>query len=33
VHGTAFDIAGLGRADPSNVIGALRQAAAWTRRG
>ncbi len=33
VHGTAFDIAGLGRADPSNLIGALRQAAAWSRAG
>jgi 4-hydroxythreonine-4-phosphate dehydrogenase len=27
VHGTAFDIAGQGRADPSNLIGALRYAA------
>jgi 4-hydroxythreonine-4-phosphate dehydrogenase len=31
VHGTAFDIAGQGRADPANLIGALRQAAAWAR--
>lgn len=33
VHGTAFDIAGKGRADPSNLVGALRQAAAWAGRG
>jgi len=31
VHGTAFDIAGRGLADPSNLMGALRQAAAWSR--
>jgi 4-hydroxythreonine-4-phosphate dehydrogenase len=31
VHGTAFDIAGRGIADASSLIGALRQAAAWSR--
>ncbi len=30
VHGTAFDIAGQGRASPNNLIAALLQAAAWT---
>jgi 4-hydroxythreonine-4-phosphate dehydrogenase len=30
VHGTAFDIAGRGIADPSSLIGALRQAARWS---
>jgi 4-hydroxythreonine-4-phosphate dehydrogenase len=29
VHGTAFDIAGQGKASPENLIQALRQAAAW----
>jgi 4-hydroxythreonine-4-phosphate dehydrogenase len=29
-HGTAFDIAGLGRASAKNLIVALRQAAAWS---
>jgi len=29
VHGTAFDLAGTGRANPANLIAALRQAAAW----
>ncbi len=29
VHGTAFDLAGTGRASPANLIAALRQAAAW----
>jgi 4-hydroxythreonine-4-phosphate dehydrogenase len=28
-HGTAFDIAGSGRADPSNLVEALEQAARW----
>ncbi len=28
-HGTAFDIAGRGVADPSNLVEALRRAAAW----
>jgi 4-hydroxythreonine-4-phosphate dehydrogenase len=32
VHGTAFDIAGQGRASPENLIQALRQAAAWVHR-
>lgn len=32
-HGTAFDIAGSGRASPRNLIAALRQAAAWARGG
>ena len=31
VHGTAFDIAGRGKADPSNLIGALHRAVAWAR--
>jgi 4-hydroxythreonine-4-phosphate dehydrogenase len=31
VHGTAFDIAGLGRANPANLIGALQRAAEWAR--
>ena len=31
-HGTAFDIAGQGRADPSGVITAIRLAAHLTRR-
>jgi 4-hydroxythreonine-4-phosphate dehydrogenase len=30
-HGTAFDIAGTGTADPGNLIGALLQAAEWAR--
>ena len=30
-HGTAFDLAGTGRASAANLILALRQAAAWTR--
>lgn len=29
VHGTAFDLAGTGRASPANLIAALQQAAAW----
>jgi len=29
VHGTAFDLAGTGRASPANLIAALRQAATW----
>jgi 4-hydroxythreonine-4-phosphate dehydrogenase len=29
-HGTAFDIAGQGKADPSNLILALKQAAEWS---
>lgn len=33
VHGTAFDIAGQGLADPGNLLGAVRQAAAWARAG
>ncbi len=32
VHGTAFDIAGQGRASPSNLIAALLHAASWTAR-
>lgn len=32
-HGTAFDIAGTGKADPSSMREALRQAAALVRRG
>jgi 4-hydroxythreonine-4-phosphate dehydrogenase len=32
-HGTAFDIAGSGRASPRNLIAALLQAAVWARRG
>lgn len=32
VHGTAFDIAGQGRASPSNLIAALLQAASWVAR-
>jgi 4-hydroxythreonine-4-phosphate dehydrogenase len=31
VHGTAFDIAGQGRANPANLIGALQRAAQWVR--
>jgi len=31
VHGTAFDIAGQGRASPGNLIAALLQAAEWAR--
>ncbi len=31
VHGTAFDIAGQGRASPANLIAALLQAAEWAR--
>lgn len=31
VHGTAFDIAGMGRADPENLIQALQRAAVWSR--
>jgi 4-hydroxy-L-threonine phosphate dehydrogenase PdxA len=31
MHGTAFDIAGTGRADPTNLLHALQTAAAWTR--
>jgi 4-hydroxythreonine-4-phosphate dehydrogenase len=31
-HGTAFDIAGTGRADPASLIAALRMAAAPHRR-
>lgn len=31
VHGTAFDLAGTGRARPANLIAALRQAAEWGR--
>ncbi len=31
VHGTAFDIAGKGRASPANLIGALHRAADWAR--
>ncbi len=30
-HGTAFDVVGTGAADPTNLIEALRQAAAWSR--
>ena len=30
-HGTAFDIAGTGRASPRNLVAALLQAAAWAR--
>ncbi len=33
VHGTAFDIAGRGIADPSSLIGALHRAASWCRSG
>lgn len=29
-HGTAFDLAGTGRASPANLVLALRQAAAWS---
>jgi 4-hydroxythreonine-4-phosphate dehydrogenase len=29
VHGTAFDIAGQGRASPANLVSALRQAGEW----
>lgn len=29
VHGTAMDLAGTGRANPANLIAALRQAATW----
>jgi 4-hydroxythreonine-4-phosphate dehydrogenase len=32
-HGTAFDIAGTGRASPRNLIAALLQAAAWSGAG
>jgi 4-hydroxythreonine-4-phosphate dehydrogenase len=32
-HGTAFDIAGTGRADPSSLIAALRLAARLSARG
>ena len=31
-HGTAFDIAGTGRADPANTRHAVRQAATWAQR-
>jgi 4-hydroxythreonine-4-phosphate dehydrogenase len=31
VHGTAFDIAGKGRASPANLIASLHQAALWAR--
>lgn len=31
VHGTAFDLAGTGRASPANLIAAIRQAAEWGR--
>lgn len=31
VHGTAFDIVGQGKANPSNLIGALFRAAEWAR--
>jgi 4-hydroxythreonine-4-phosphate dehydrogenase len=31
VHGTAFDIAGQGRANPANLHSALQQAAQWAR--
>ena len=31
-HGTAFDIAGRGRASPENLVAALLQAAAWAAR-
>ncbi|MBL8858203.1 MAG: 4-hydroxythreonine-4-phosphate dehydrogenase PdxA [Planctomycetes bacterium] len=30
VHGTAFDIAGQGKADPANLMHALQRAAEWT---
>lgn len=33
VHGTAFDIAGKGKASPANLIAALLQAAEWSRAG
>ncbi len=32
-HGTAFDIAGTGKADPASLIAALRMAAALVRPG
>jgi 4-hydroxythreonine-4-phosphate dehydrogenase len=33
VHGTAFDLAGTGRASPANLVAAIRRAADWGRLG